>query len=58
MEILKSGFLHPREDRKIGPEPKFHAPRPLNGKDYGGQPKRGYFSTLDHIGTPNLKSKF
>ena len=26
-------FLHAREDQKIGPEPKFHAPRPSNGKD-------------------------
>ena len=30
---LKIGFLHAREDRKIGPEPDFHAPRPSNGKD-------------------------
>ena len=37
---LKSGFLHAREDQKIGPEPKSHVPRSSNGKDYGGQLKR------------------
>ena len=29
---LKSGFLHAREDQKIGPEPKCHVPRFSNGK--------------------------
>ena len=29
IKILKSGFLHAREDQKIGPKPKFHAPTPL-----------------------------
>ena len=33
IKILKSGFLHAREDQKIGPEPKFHVPRSSNGKD-------------------------
>ena len=47
---MKSGFLHAREDQKIDPEPKFHVPRSSNGKDYGGQPKRGQFLTLDHMG--------
>ena len=42
--------------KKIDPEPKFHVPRSSNGKDYGGQPKRGQFLTLDHMGTP-LKIK-
>ena len=26
IKILKSGFLHAREDQKIGPEPKYHVP--------------------------------
>merc|ERR1711923_336495 len=38
IKILKSGFLHAREDQKIGPEPKFHVPRSSNGKDWGGNP--------------------
>ena len=54
--ILKSGFLHAREDHKIGPEPKFHVHRSSNGKDYGGKPKRGQFLTLDHMGT-SLKNQ-
>ena len=29
INILKSGFLHAREDQKIDPEPKFHVPRDL-----------------------------
>ena len=33
IKISKSGFLHAREDQKIGPEPKFHVPRSSNGKD-------------------------
>ena len=33
IKILKSGFLHVREDQKIGPEPKFHVRRSSNGKD-------------------------
>ena len=57
IKILKSGFLHAREDQKIGPEPKIHAPRSSYGKGYGGQPKRGQFLTLDHMGTPPLKIK-
>ena len=57
IKIFKSGFLHAREDQKIGPEPKIHAPRSSYGKDYGGQPKRGQFLTLDHMGTPPLKIK-
>ena len=32
IKILKSGFLHAREDQKIGPEPKCHVPRSSNGK--------------------------
>ena len=58
IKILKSGFLHAREDQKIGPEPKFHAPRPSNGKDYSGQPKRGQFLSLDHMGTPLKNQNF
>ena len=57
IKILKSGIVHAREDQKIDPEPKFHVRRSSNGKDYGGQPKRGQFLTLAHMGTP-LKSKF
>merc|ERR1712078_819347 len=52
IKILKSGFLHAREDQKIGPEPKFHVPRYSNGKDSDGKPKRGQFLTLDHMGNP------
>ena len=33
IKILKSVFLHAREDQKIGPEPKCHLLRPSNGKD-------------------------
>ena len=33
IQILKSFFLHAREDQKIGPEPNFHEPRSSNGKD-------------------------
>ena len=33
IKILKIGFLHAREDQKIGPEPKCHAPMSSNGKD-------------------------
>ena len=58
IKILKSGFLHAREDQKIGPEPKFHVPRSSNGKDYGGQPKRSQFLTLDHMGTPLKNQNF
>ena len=32
IKILKSGFMHGRDEQEIGPEPKFHAPRPSNGK--------------------------
>ena len=32
IKISKSGFLHAREDQKIGPEPKYHVPRSSNGK--------------------------
>ena len=42
--------MHGRDEQEIGPEPKFHAPRPSNGKDQGGQPKKGQFLTLDHMG--------
>ena len=48
IKILKIGFLHAIEDQKIGPEPKCHAPRPLNGKDYGGQLKKDQFSEREH----------
>ena len=41
LHILKIGFVHAREDKKIVTEPKFHAPISSNGKDYGGQMKRG-----------------
>merc|ERR1711923_646621 len=58
IKILKSGFLHAREDQKIGPEPKFHVPRSSNGKDEGGKPKRGHFLTLDHMGTPLKNQNF
>ena len=37
--MLKIVFLHAREDPKIGPEPKFHASRPSNGKDQGDNRK-------------------
>ena len=30
-KVLKSGFVDAREDQKIGPEPKFHAPMSSNG---------------------------
>ena len=33
IKILKSRFLHAREDQKIALEPKFHVPRSSNGKD-------------------------
>ena len=39
-KILKSGFLHAREDHKIGPEPKFHDPG-----TFGGFGKRGQTDT-------------
>ena len=55
---MKSGFVHAREDQKIDTEPKFHVPRSSNGKDYGGQPKRGQFLTLDHMGTPLKNQNF
>merc|ERR1712213_152855 len=58
IRILKSGFLHAREDQKIGPEPTFHVPRSSNGEDYGGKPKRGQFLTLDHMGTPLKNQNF
>ena len=48
---LKSDFLHTREDQKIGQEPTFHAPRPSNGKDYSGQPKRGHLYTKSNVHT-------
>ena len=55
INILKSDFLHAREDQKIVIEPKFHAPRLSNGKYYGEQPKRGQFFTLGHMGSPISK---
>ena len=33
IKISKSGFLHAREDQKIGSEPKVHVPTSSNGKD-------------------------
>ena len=58
LKILKSGFLHAREDQKIGPEPKCHVPRSSNGKDQGEKTKRGQFLTLDHMGTPLKNQNF
>ena len=58
IKILKIGLLHAREDQAIDPEPKFHVPRSSNGKYYGGQPKRGNYFTLDHMGTHLKNQKF
>ena len=33
IKILKSDFLHAREDQKIGPEPNFHESRSSNDLD-------------------------
>ena len=52
IKILKSCFLHARQDQKIGPEPKCRVPRSSNGWYYREQLKGGYFLTLDHMGTP------
>ena len=41
VKILKSGFMHAREDQKIAQGPKFNVPISSNSKDQGGQPKRG-----------------
>ena len=57
IKILKSDFVYDREAQKIAPEPKCHVPRSTNGKDYDGQPKRGQFLTLDHMGIPLLKNR-
>ena len=55
--IFIIGLRHVLSWLKFGPEPKFHVPKSSNGKDYGGQPKRGQFLTLDHMGPPPLKNQ-
>merc|ERR1712102_197214 len=57
IKILKSGFLHAREDQKIGPEPKFHVPRSSNGKDYGEKNEKESIFYTGPYGDPPLKIK-
>ena len=39
---MKIGYVHAREDQKIGQDPNFHEPWSSNGKDQSGQRKADF----------------
>merc|ERR1712154_733189 len=57
IKILKSGFLHAREDQKIDPEPKFHGPRSIKWQRLGRTTEKGSIFNTGPYGDPSLKIK-